>query len=167
MSPTLAHLVAGVRRLFPPTPPVAVFPPRIGLPGCSGSRRISRRSACSPSSYGPTAHACFPNLVQPFFPITWRVDLLAGTGNATAAIRGLEPIHHPRQLFADDQITARQLLQRSQAPLSVVDGPRADNRLQRSVLSSARTAVTGSTMVMIGGPGLDRSIQDILVSVSY
>ena len=38
----------------------------------------------------------------------------ASTRNAPTAIQGLQPIHNPREIFGDGQITARQLLQRSQ-----------------------------------------------------
>jgi len=35
----------------------------------------------------------------------------------------LNPVHHPREIFVDGEITARQLLQRSYAILSMVDRP--------------------------------------------
>jgi hypothetical protein len=41
--------------------------------------------------------------------------------NARAAIHGLQPIHHPGQIFSDGPITARQLAQRPQSIFSVVD----------------------------------------------
>jgi hypothetical protein len=43
------------------------------------------------------------------------------TENAPTAIQRLEPIHDPREILGDGQIAARQLLQRSQAVLSVID----------------------------------------------
>ena len=49
------------------------------------------------------------------------VDTLAGTGNAPAAIDGLHPVHHPREIFADGQISPDQFFQGAQAIFSVVD----------------------------------------------
>jgi len=48
------------------------------------------------------------------------IDLLARAGNAPASIQRLEPTHYPPLVFADGQITTRQLPQCPQSVLSVV-----------------------------------------------
>jgi hypothetical protein len=70
---------------------------------------------------GPTAHADFRYFVEPFRTMVRCVDGCTFTGNAPAPVERLEPIHDAREIFADRQITARQLLQRSEAVLSMVD----------------------------------------------
>src|ERR1700752_704812 len=47
--------------------------------------------------------------------MTWGIDLRTRAGNAPASIQCLEPTHHPPQVFADGQITTRQLPQRPQS----------------------------------------------------
>src|SRR6516225_4778024 len=69
-----------------------------------------------------TAHPCFLDPAQPFRPMPRCVDLRTAASNAPTVVQGLEPIHHSRQILGDRQITARQLLQRTQTPFSVVDG---------------------------------------------
>jgi hypothetical protein len=53
--------------------------------------------------------------------VTWYIHFVAGTRNAPAAIQRLEPIHDPRDILGDGQITASQLFQCAQAVLSVID----------------------------------------------
>src|SRR5712692_4465382 len=52
-----------------------------------------------------------------------RVDLLPSTGNRPASIHGLQASHDPREIFADRQITAGQLLQGPYSLLPVIDRP--------------------------------------------
>jgi len=49
------------------------------------------------------------------------VDTLSATGNAPAAIDRLDPVHDPREIFADGQINPGQFFQRAQALLSVIN----------------------------------------------
>ena len=49
------------------------------------------------------------------------VDTLSATGNAPAAIDRLDPVHDPREIFADGQISPGQFFQRAQALLSVIN----------------------------------------------
>src|SRR2546425_11098986 len=72
---------------------------------------------------GSTAHAGFRYFAQPFRTMVRCVDGRTFAGNAPAPVESLEPIHDPREIFADRQITARQLLQRSEAVLPMVDRP--------------------------------------------
>jgi len=72
---------------------------------------------------GPTAHANFCNLGQPSRTVARGVDRGAGAGNGPTAIQRFESIHHPGEILADRQITARQFLQRAYAIFSVVDRP--------------------------------------------
>src|SRR5215469_2695270 len=72
---------------------------------------------------GPMANADFRNLGQPSRTVARGVDRGAGAGNGRAAIQRLEAIHHPGEIFADRQITARQFLQRAYAIFSMVDRP--------------------------------------------
>ena len=58
------------------------------------------------------AHAGLRNFSQPLLPMTWGIDLPTRAGNAPASIQRLEATHHPRLVFADGQITTRQLPQR-------------------------------------------------------
>src|SRR5271170_4320243 len=66
-------------------------------------------------------HAGVRNLAQPLLPMAWSVDLPTSAGNAPASVQRLEPTHHPPLVFADGQITTRQLPQRPQPVFSVVD----------------------------------------------
>ena len=70
--------------------------------------------------FGASPHPGFADLRKPFRTVPWCIHFFAGTRNAPTAIPGLQPIHDPGEVFADRQITARQLLQRSQAVLSVI-----------------------------------------------
>src|SRR5260370_9978180 len=72
---------------------------------------------------GPTAHPGFRYFAEPFRTMVRCVDGRTFAGNAPAPVEDLEPIHDAREIFADRQITARQLLQCSQAVLSIVDLP--------------------------------------------
>src|ERR1700682_6236259 len=69
----------------------------------------------------PAAHTRFADLAEPLRAIARRIDLLAAAGNRPTAIHRLEPRHHPSQIAADRQITARQFLQGSYAVLAVID----------------------------------------------
>ena len=57
----------------------------------------------------PAAHASLGDLAQPFLAMARVVNILAGTGNALAAIDRLYPVHDPREIFADGQISPGQL----------------------------------------------------------
>src|SRR5271169_746034 len=72
---------------------------------------------------GSTAHPSFGDLAQPFAAVARCVYGCTGAGNTPASIQCLNPIHHPREVFGEGEITARQLLQRSYAILSMVDRP--------------------------------------------
>ena len=63
----------------------------------------------------------FADLAEPFRTVTGCLHFIADAGNGPTAIQRLESIHDPYQIFGDGQITARQLLQCSQAVLSVID----------------------------------------------
>src|SRR5947209_10950306 len=52
-----------------------------------------------------------------------RVDLLPSTWNRPASIHGLQARHDPREIFADRQITAGQLLQGPYSLFPVIDRP--------------------------------------------
>ena len=49
------------------------------------------------------------------------VDVPSRTGNRPAAIQRFQPIHDPRQIFDDGQITPGQFPQHAHAGLAVVD----------------------------------------------
>src|SRR5439155_60995 len=68
------------------------------------------------------AHAGLGDLAQPFLTMARMVDTLAGAGNAPAAIDRLDPVHDPREVFADGQISPGQFFYCAQAILSVIDG---------------------------------------------
>src|SRR5215831_19628943 len=70
--------------------------------------------------FSASPHAGFPDLAEPFRTVTWGIHFLASAGNGPTAIQRLESIHNPREISIDGQITACQLLHRSQAVLSVV-----------------------------------------------
>src|SRR5207249_10661971 len=53
------------------------------------------------------AHAGLGDLAQPFLTMARMVDTLASAGNAPAAIDRLDPVHDPREVFADGQISPR------------------------------------------------------------
>src|SRR3989475_1559226 len=72
---------------------------------------------------GPTAHAGFRYFAKPFRTMVRCVDCRTFAANAPAPVESLEPIHDASEIFADRQITARQLLQRSEAVLPMVDRP--------------------------------------------
>src|SRR5258708_37927221 len=61
------------------------------------------------------------DLPEPCRAVTSCMHFGAGTRNAPAAIQRLEPIHDPRDILADVQITACQFFQCAQALLSVID----------------------------------------------
>jgi hypothetical protein len=70
---------------------------------------------------GPAKHSHLADLGKPLGTMTWRIDLLAGTGNTPAAIDGLHPGHHSCQIFADGQIAACQFPQCADAGSAVID----------------------------------------------
>src|SRR5205809_5885260 len=51
---------------------------------------------------------------SPLFPYTTLFRSLSATGNAPAAIDRLDPVHDPREIFADGQISPGQFFQRAQ-----------------------------------------------------
>src|ERR1700690_4644712 len=51
----------------------------------------------------PAAHAGFGDLGQPFVPMAWRVDSLAGAGNRPASVESLQPVHHPSEILGAGQ----------------------------------------------------------------
>ena len=63
----------------------------------------------------------FYDLGQPFRTMARSIHGWAGTRYSPASVHGLDPTHHPRQIFRDRQIAAGQLLQSAQPVLSVVD----------------------------------------------
>src|SRR5260370_42643749 len=70
---------------------------------------------------GSAAHAGFGDLAEPFRTLAWCVDLLAGTGNGPASVKGLQTIHHRREISSDRPPAACQFRQSSSAGLSVVN----------------------------------------------
>src|SRR5260370_23339474 len=70
--------------------------------------------------FGASPPPGFADLREPFRTVPWGIHFFAGTRNTPTAVQGLQPIHDSREIFRDGQITARQLLQRSQAVLSVI-----------------------------------------------
>src|SRR5437879_11139918 len=73
---------------------------------------------------GPTAHPGFRYFAEPFRTMVRCIDGRTFAGNSPAPVESLEPIHDAGEIFADRQITARQLLQRSKAVLPMLDGPK-------------------------------------------
>ena len=65
-------------------------------------------------------HAGFLDLAQPLRAIALRINLLAPTGNPPTAVDRLHPTHHPSEIFADGQVTARQFLQLPHSLLAVI-----------------------------------------------
>jgi len=55
----------------------------------------------------------FRYFAEPFRTMVRCVDGRTFAGNAPASVESLEPIHDASEIFADCQVTARQLLQRS------------------------------------------------------
>ena len=66
-------------------------------------------------------HASLWELAQPRFTVVSCIYLLSAAWDAPAAIQRLRAVHHPRHILGDDEVTARQLSQRAQAVLTVVD----------------------------------------------
>src|ERR1700757_831253 len=67
------------------------------------------------------ANSGFYDLGQPFRTTARSIHRWPGTRNGPAAVHGLDSTHHPRQIFRDRQIAARELLQGAYPVLSVVD----------------------------------------------
>src|SRR6266849_9876458 len=57
--------------------------------------------------FGASPHTSFADLAEPFRTVTWCIHFVAGTRNAPTAIQRFEPIHDPREILGDGQITAR------------------------------------------------------------
>src|ERR1035437_5044812 len=72
------------------------------------------------SLLSPTAHAGFPQFLQPGGAMARRIDLLAGAGNRPTPIDRLETIHHAREVFAGGEIAATQFPQGADPGLSVI-----------------------------------------------
>src|ERR1700739_113300 len=70
---------------------------------------------------GSQSNAGFYDLSQPFRTMARSIHGWPGTGNGPASVHSLDPTHHPRQIFRDRQIAARELLQGAYAVLSMVD----------------------------------------------
>src|SRR4029077_8502955 len=70
---------------------------------------------------GSQANSGFYDLGQPLRTMARSIHGWPGAGNGPASVHGLDPTHHPRQMFRDRQIAARELLQGAYAILSVVD----------------------------------------------
>src|SRR5258708_12969223 len=68
--------------------------------------------------FGASPHTSFADLAEPFRTVTWCIHFVAGTRNAPTAIQRFEPIHDPREILGDGQITAPQPLHPSQPLLS-------------------------------------------------
>ena len=73
--------------------------------------------------FRPAAHTGFADFRQPFGPLKRCVHLLTSTRDGPASVDRLQASHHPREIFRDRQIAARQLLYGSYARLFVIDGP--------------------------------------------
>ena len=69
----------------------------------------------------PAAHAGLRDLAQPLVTMARVVDTLATTGNAPAAIDGFHPVHDPREILADGQISPGQFFPHAQPLFSVID----------------------------------------------
>ncbi|MGA8304850.1 MAG: hypothetical protein WB723_04185, partial [Candidatus Acidiferrales bacterium] len=50
---------------------------------------------------GSQANSRLYNLGQPFCTMTRSIHRWPGTGNSPASVHGLDPTHHPRQIFRD------------------------------------------------------------------
>src|ERR1700747_1902921 len=70
---------------------------------------------------GSQANSGFYDLGQPFRTTARSIHGWPGTGNGPASVHSLDPTHHPRQIFRDRQIAARELLQGAYSVLSVVN----------------------------------------------
>ena len=70
---------------------------------------------------GPATNAGFGDLAQPFRSMTRCLDRGATAGDAPASVQCFDPVHGARQILADRQVTAAQLLQCSEAGLAMID----------------------------------------------
>src|SRR6266851_3857641 len=70
---------------------------------------------------GPAPNAWFRDLAQPFRTMTRCIDRGATAGNTPASVQRFYPVHGAREILADRQVTAAQLLQRSESGLAMID----------------------------------------------
>src|SRR5580704_8814172 len=70
---------------------------------------------------GPAPNAWFSDLAQPFLAMTRCVNRGTTAGNTPASVQLFYPVHDAREILADRQVTAAQLLQRSESGLAMID----------------------------------------------
>src|SRR5580704_7934338 len=90
------------------------------IASCSLPQRLQRIQLLV-EPLGSLANSRFYDLGQPFRTMARSIHACAGTRNGPASVHRLDPTHHPRQIFSDRQIAARQLLQGAYPVLSMVD----------------------------------------------
>ena len=72
-------------------------------------------------SFGSTPLAGFPDLGQPLRPMSTIIDISSRTWNRPAPIHRFQPVHDPRQIFDDGQITSGEFPQHAYAGFAVIN----------------------------------------------